>query len=176
MTVYWIGDAVLILVVLPVVIILLAPVLRTARTINGHVDTIVGATAAASKDLDAVPLLLTTQQQVKVTVATVADFGSSLDTIIDDAGPGLNSEQAVRRGEGTGAAGSTGLGLDIVRKLAERVGGTLHTDRSPLGGLQVHVTLPTLEPKSPNGQQRTSSPWTSRVPRARRADRGAASR
>ena len=86
MTVYWIGDAVLILVVLPVVIILLAPVLRTARTINGHVDTIVGATAAASKDLDAVPLLLTTQQQVKDTVATVADFGSSLDTIIDDVG------------------------------------------------------------------------------------------
>jgi signal transduction histidine kinase len=97
--------------------------------------------------------------------------------LIDDAGPGLSEPQnAVRRGEGTGGAGSTGLGLDIVRKLAERVGGSLHTDRSPLGGLQVHVTLPTLEPKSPNGQQRTSSPWTSRVPRARRADRGAASR
>ena len=94
--------------------------------------------------------------------------------LIDDAGPGLNSEQAVRRGEGTGAAGSTGLGLDIVRKLAERVGGTLQTDRSPLGGLQVHLTLPTLEVRT--NQQRSSSVWTARVPRARRADRGAASR
>lgn len=85
MTVYWIGDAVLILVVLPVVIMLLAPVLKAARTIKGHVEEIVEATGAASKDLDAVPLLLTTQQQVKDTVATVADFGGSLDTIIDDA-------------------------------------------------------------------------------------------
>jgi len=87
MTVYWIGDAVLILVVLPVVIILLAPVLRTARTIRSHVNTIADATAAASNDLDAVPLLLTTQQHVKDTVASVADLGGSLDTIIDDAGP-----------------------------------------------------------------------------------------
>lgn len=87
MTVYWIGDAVLILVVLPVVIMLLAPVLRAAKTIEGHVDTIAAATAAASRDLDAVPLLLTTQQQVKDTVATVADFGGSLDTIVDDAAP-----------------------------------------------------------------------------------------
>ena len=89
--------------------------------------------------------------------------------------PGLaEPDRPVQRGAGTGAAGSTGLGLDIVRKLAERVGGTLHTDRSPLGGLQVHLTLPTLEPKS--AQQRSSSPWTVRVPRARRAGRGAASR
>jgi signal transduction histidine kinase len=108
---------------------------------------------------------------------TVHHGDGAVAVLIDDAGPGLSEPQnAVRRGAGTGGAGSTGLGLDIVRKLAERVGGSLHTDRSPLGGLQVHVTLPTLEPKSPNGQQRTASPWTSRVPRARRADRGAASR
>ena len=108
---------------------------------------------------------------------TVHHGDGAVAVLIDDAGPGLSEPQnAVRRGAGTGGAGSTGLGLDIVRKLAERVGGSLQTDRSPLGGLQVHVTLPTLEPKSPNGQQRTSSPWSSRVPRARRADRGASSR
>jgi signal transduction histidine kinase len=106
---------------------------------------------------------------------TVHNGVGAVAVLIDDAGPGLaQPDRAVRRGAGTGGAGSTGLGLDIVRKLAERVGGTLHTDRSPLGGLQVHLTLPTLEPKT--SQQRTSSPWTSRVPRARRADRGAASR
>lgn len=107
---------------------------------------------------------------------TVHHGDGAVAVLIDDAGPGLTEPQRqVTRGEGTGAAGSTGLGLDIVRKLAERVGGSLHTDRSPLGGLQVHVTLPTLEPKSAS-QQKASSPWTSRVPRARRADRGAASR
>jgi len=84
MTLYWIGDAILILVVLPVVVYLLRPVLAAARAIVTHVRAIREAAAAGSRDLDAVPLLLTTQSQIKETVATVADFGGSLDTIIDD--------------------------------------------------------------------------------------------
>ena len=39
----------------------------------------------ASKDLDAVELLNTTQGQVSQTVAVVADYGGSLDTILEDA-------------------------------------------------------------------------------------------
>ena len=46
----------------------------------------IAATAAAgSKDLDAAPLLLTTQDQVIRTVEQVANYGGSLDVIIDDA-------------------------------------------------------------------------------------------
>ena len=41
--------------------------------------------AAASKDLDATALLVTTEEQVKQTVAGVAEYGGSLDVIIDDA-------------------------------------------------------------------------------------------
>ena len=41
--------------------------------------------APESKDLDAVPLLLTTQRQVKETVENVAAYGGSLDVILDDA-------------------------------------------------------------------------------------------
>ena len=42
---------------------------------------------------------------------------------------------------GSGQVGSTGLGLDIVRKLAERAGGSMTVDRSPLGGAQVHFSF-----------------------------------
>ncbi len=89
MTLYWIGDAILLLVVAPVVVVLLKGVLDTARGIVPSVNRIADAAAAGSRDLDAVPLLLTTQDQVIATVQTVADYGGSLDVIIDDDG-GVN--------------------------------------------------------------------------------------
>jgi hypothetical protein len=49
------------------------------------VRAIAGVAAAGSKDLDAAALLLTTRDQVKQTVAGVADYGGSLDVILDDA-------------------------------------------------------------------------------------------
>jgi hypothetical protein len=85
MTLEWIGDAVLLLVVLPIVIYLLAGVLRAATSIVASTRQIADAAAAGSKDLDAVPLLLTTQQQVIQTIQTAADYGGSLDVILDDA-------------------------------------------------------------------------------------------
>ena len=85
MTLFWIGSLLVVLVVLPVVIVLLHGVLTAARSIEPSVDRIAAVTAEASKDLDAVPLLLTTQEHVKTTVAVVADYGGSLDVIIDDA-------------------------------------------------------------------------------------------
>jgi hypothetical protein len=84
MTLWWIGNAVL-LVVLVVVIMLLTGVLSAAKSIVPSVRRIAGAAAAGSKDLDAVPLLLTTQDQVRQTVAGVAAYGGSLDVILDDA-------------------------------------------------------------------------------------------
>jgi hypothetical protein len=85
MTLEWIGDAVLLVVLLPVVIYLLAGVLRAASGIVPSTRQIADAATAASRDLDAVPLLLTTQQQVIKTIETAADYGGSLDVIIDDA-------------------------------------------------------------------------------------------
>ena len=43
------------------------------------------AAAAGSKDLDATALLLTTQDQVQQTIAVAANYGGSLDVILDDA-------------------------------------------------------------------------------------------
>ena len=84
MTLWWIGNVVL-LVVLVVVILLLTGVLNAAKSIVPSVRQIAGAAAAGSKDLDAVPMLLTTQDQVRQTVAGVAAYGGSLDVILDDA-------------------------------------------------------------------------------------------
>ena len=85
MTLWWILDLVLLLVVVPVVVILLNNVLKEAKSIVPSINRISTAAAAGSKDLDAVPLLLTTQDQVKQTVNLVADYGGSLNTILDDA-------------------------------------------------------------------------------------------
>ncbi|HEY7073744.1 MAG TPA: hypothetical protein VH418_00180 [Solirubrobacteraceae bacterium] len=85
MTLWWIGDLVLLLVVAPIVVYLLNGVLREARSIDGSVGRIAAAAAAGSRDLDAAPLLLTTQDQVIKTVENVANYGGSLDTILDDA-------------------------------------------------------------------------------------------
>jgi len=76
---------VLLLVVFPIVVILLRNVLAEATSIVGSIERITAAARAGSKDLDAAPLLLTTQQQVRDTVANVAAYGGFLDVIVDDA-------------------------------------------------------------------------------------------
>lgn len=81
----WVGDAVLLLVVLPVVVFLLRGVLNAANGIVPSVTRIAAAARAGSTDLDAVPLLLTTQDQVARTIAAAADYGGSLAVILDDA-------------------------------------------------------------------------------------------
>jgi hypothetical protein len=85
MTLWWIGDAVLLLVVVPVVVYLLHRVLAAAKSIVPSIQEIAKVAAAGSKDLDAAALLLTTQDQATRTVAGVANYGGSLDVILDDA-------------------------------------------------------------------------------------------
>jgi hypothetical protein len=85
MILWWIGDAVLLVVVLPVVVYLLRGVLAAATSIVPSVQKIATVAAAGSKDLDAAALLVTTQDQVAKTVAGVANYGGSLDVILDDA-------------------------------------------------------------------------------------------
>jgi hypothetical protein len=85
MTGWWIGDLVLLVVVLPVVVYLLRGVLDAANGIVPSVQKIAQAAQDGSKDLDATQLLLRTREQVTDTVAVVAGYGGSLDKIVDDA-------------------------------------------------------------------------------------------
>jgi hypothetical protein len=85
MILWWIGDIVLLVVVLPVVVYLLRGVLGAARSIVPSIQSIASVAAAGSKDLDSAALLLTTQDQATRTIAGVANYGGSLDVILDDA-------------------------------------------------------------------------------------------
>jgi hypothetical protein len=84
-TLVWIGDIVLIVVLVPVVVYLLRGVLNAAKAVTPTVDALVPVAEAASTDLDAVELLDTTQKQVSAVVGVVADYGGSLDKILEDA-------------------------------------------------------------------------------------------
>jgi len=59
---------------------------------------------------------------------------------VDDAGPGIpDPEKAMQRGQSN--QGSTGLGLDIVRRAAQSAGGSVSLDRAAMGGTSVVMLL-----------------------------------
>ena len=61
--------------------------------------------------------------------------------VVEDAGVGFGNPAVTDRGHSAG--GSTGLGLDIVHQVAERVGGSLHVGERPGGGGRVEVRFGT---------------------------------
>lgn len=83
MEVVWIMNVVLVLVII-VLVGLLKGVLQAAKSIPPTIDAIAGVAQAASKDLDAVVVLLTTQNYISQIVASVANYGGSLDVALPD--------------------------------------------------------------------------------------------
>lgn len=67
---------------------------------------------------------------------------------VDDDGPGIDPAERERifglrvRGAHSGARPGHGIGLAIVKMIAERAGGAVRVDRSPLGGARFEVALP----------------------------------
>jgi len=78
--------------------------------------------------------------------ASVAVDGDHLAILIDDDGPGIPSarrEAALKRGGRLDqTVPGSGLGLDIVREIAELYRGSLQLEDSPRGGLRVRLALP----------------------------------
>ena len=74
---------------------------------------------------------------MRVTLRAVAGGGAVL--VVSDDGPGFPDAPVHRRG--TSTAGSSGLGLDIVRRTAVASGGRVVLTSSARGGAQVEVVL-----------------------------------
>jgi len=82
----WLWIMNIILVISAVLLVgLLKGVLGAAKSIVPRVDAIADVAAAASKDLDAVVVLLTTQNYISQIVGSVANYGGSLDVALPDA-------------------------------------------------------------------------------------------
>jgi hypothetical protein len=81
----YVGALVLLFVVFPVVVILLRGVLLAAKSIPPTIDAIAQVATAGSRDLNAVQLLYTTQPAVNQIIGIVANFGGSLDILMEDA-------------------------------------------------------------------------------------------
>jgi signal transduction histidine kinase len=79
---------------------------------------------------------------------TARASGGAWLTVADN-GPGFAGDHLTRRG--TSGGGSTGLGLDIARRIAEASGGSLTIGRSPRGGAAITLALgPTAAPREPD--------------------------
>ncbi|MFE0578024.1 sensor histidine kinase [Streptomyces sp. NPDC058874] len=95
----------------------------------------------------------------------VHDAGDAVIVLVSDAGPGISDpDAALRRGNDGARDGSTGLGLDIVRRVAESTGGDVRLGRSVLGGTEVRVWIG-LDGRS------TGGPGAGRPGRGRRGNR-----
>jgi two-component system, OmpR family, sensor histidine kinase BaeS len=85
----------------------------------------------------------------RVTLNAATD-GASITLRLDDSGPGVPDEALARlserfyRVEGSRSRehGGAGLGLALSQRIVQAHGGAVAFARSPLGGLQVQLTLP----------------------------------
>jgi signal transduction histidine kinase len=80
-----------------------------------------------------------TEEGVSIEVWVVQRVDGGVALTVEDAGSGLPPGDIVSRGQS--GAGSTGLGLDIVRRAALAAGGSMELGRSRLGGALIRVIL-----------------------------------
>ena len=103
------------------------PVAAEARDLGDALDALIGNVFSHTADA------------VAFRVAVGAGPGHDAWLEVSDEGPGFSSTAVLERG--LSVSGSTGLGLDIARRLAERSGGSIEVGSSPSGGARVRLNL-----------------------------------
>ncbi|MGH8870408.1 MAG: sensor histidine kinase [Acidimicrobiia bacterium] len=102
------------------------PVGLTSEAVEATVDALIGNVFAH------------TDPATPFAVSVGSDEGRPWLEVLDE-GPGFSSKRMAERG--VSGAGSTGLGLDIVRRTAESVGGGMEMNDRPGGGAVIRVWL-----------------------------------
>jgi hypothetical protein len=82
MALWWIGNAIFILVVIPVVVVLLQRLLRSVTDIGKHVDTIHNQAAGIVIALDDVKQLIPTRDAVKQVAAGLTRYVRAVARIL----------------------------------------------------------------------------------------------
>ncbi|MEU6835446.1 sensor histidine kinase [Streptomyces rubiginosohelvolus] len=103
--------------------------------------------------------------------------GDAVIVLVSDAGPGIDDPKAaLARGASgrAGSSGSTGLGLDIVRRVAESTGGDLRIGRSVLGGTEVRIWIGLHGDRPERGRRGHGRRVGRRIGRQRREENRAA--
>jgi hypothetical protein len=82
MTLWWIGIALFVVVVIPVVLVLLQRLVSPVRRIGAHVEKIGDQAGGLVIALDAVPALIGTRDRVKRVGAGLARYVNAVDRIL----------------------------------------------------------------------------------------------
>lgn len=82
MVLWWIGNAVLLLVVVPVVVLLANRVISRAQEINGYADDILVHGVAVSGNLDPVPALGDTKSLVHTATGHAVRYVTALEPLV----------------------------------------------------------------------------------------------
>jgi uncharacterized membrane protein len=82
MALWWIGNAIFILIVIPVVVVLLQRLLKAVADIGRHVDTIHSQAAGIVVALDDVKQLVPTSDAVKQVTAGLARYAKAVARIL----------------------------------------------------------------------------------------------
>jgi len=95
-------------------------------------------------------------RSVRITAAPTAD-GERIELVVEDSGPGVPTrelphlfEKFYRASTRGATARGMGIGLAVVRGLAEAMGGLVEARRSALGGLAIAVSLPAADEPLPD--------------------------
>ena len=82
MTLWWIGNIVLLAVVIPVVVVILRSVIMPAVSIKRRADDLASLGTSIMINADAVKDLLETQRLVGMTGTGIGRYGAALDEIL----------------------------------------------------------------------------------------------